>query len=63
VPIAVREGGVDQIEPEFDRAPQGAERLVVIAAEPLFPADSPRAVSDLADFEVGPAELAVSHRY
>ena len=61
VSIAVGEGCVDEVQPEFECAAKRPQRLIVCAAFPLFAADAPGAVADLADLETSPAEFPVSH--
>jgi hypothetical protein len=47
VALAVGQRRVDEVQPELDRAPQGAQGLVVLRADPLRLADPPGAVADL----------------
>ena len=50
-PSPVDERGVDEVDAELDRAAQGAERLVVVGADPHRPADPPGPVAELRDLE------------
>ena len=61
VPVAISQGGVDEIQAQFDGVAQRIERLRVIAAQPLGSADAPRAITDLADVKSRSAQLAVVH--
>ena len=51
VPVAVSERRIDEIQSEFQRAVKRRERLGIGSSLPLFAADAPSAISDLADFE------------
>ena len=61
VAVAVAEGGVDEVQPEIDRAVQRSQRLVVLRPDPRALADAPGAVADLGDLESCVAELAKVH--
>src|ERR1017187_10441264 len=59
--IAVRQRDIDQADREIDGAAQGEQRFIVRAAEPLFAADAPGAVADVADSEVSPSPRVILH--
>src|ERR1700755_3034139 len=61
VSIAIRESRIDEIHAEFNRVVQSIKRGLVGSADPLFAADAPGAIPDLAALEAGPAELAIFH--
>ena len=61
MPVSISKRSVDEVQAEFERALKRTYRLIVRAAFPLFAADAPGAVADLADFETSPAEFPVSH--
>jgi len=59
--IAISQRGIDQIDAQIHCTAQSANRFVIGAAHPLFPANSPSAMSYLADLYAGPSENSVFH--
>ena len=47
--------------PQLERPPQRRSRFVVVAAPPQHPADAPRAVPDLADFDSRSPQWPITH--
>ena len=63
VAIAVGERGIDEVQAEFACSPQGDKGFIVGAAFPLFAANTPGAVADLANLKTSPAKSAVFHQF
>ncbi len=61
MPVAIGEGRVDKVQAKFERASESEDGFIIRATFPLFAADAPGAVADLANFETSPAEFSVSH--
>ena len=61
VPVAVSQRRIDKAQPQFKGSLQSGNRLLIRSAQPLFPSDSPRSISDLAHFHVRSAQFPVTH--
>src|SRR6266850_448821 len=59
--IAISQRGIDKIDAQLDGPAQSANRFVIGAAHPLFPANSPSAISNLTDLYAGSSQNSVFH--
>src|SRR5207247_11193111 len=58
MPIAISQRGIDEVQTQLDGSPERGDRILVASAQPLFAADTPGAIADTADGEVGAPEFA-----
>ena len=62
VAVAVRVGGVEEVDAVLDRTPESPHGFVVVGSDPPRPADSPGPEAELGDLEARLAQRPVAHR-
>ena len=61
MPIAIRQSGVDEVQPQLNGVAERVERLAVFVPCPQLSTDSPGTIADLAYLESRSTQFAIAH--